>query len=77
MRLDRGRLEIRFLFELESILIEFLTRFQRSDYSSRRIRFEFGPRIVEFDRKLVEFEPNLPNLPIFGLFRFKFDQFLI
>ena len=44
--------------------------YRRDDFDSKsrsefESNFEFGPRIVEFDQKLVEFEPNLP---IFGLF---------
>ena len=45
MRLDRGRPEILFLFEFESILMEFLTRFQRSDLLVATIGFEILVRI--------------------------------
>ena len=55
MRLDRGRPEIRILFEFESFLIDFSIRFQRSDLLVATIRFEFGPRKVDFIEKLVEF----------------------
>ena len=42
MRLDRGRLEIHFLIEFESILIEFSIRFQRSNLLVATIRFEIS-----------------------------------
>ena len=58
-------------FDLKSIKRSILIN-PNVDYSIEKGRF-----ISKIDQNLVEFEPNLPNLPIFGLFRFKFDQFLI
>ena len=45
MRLDRGRPEIRILFEFESFLIDFSIRFQQSDLLVATIRFEISVRI--------------------------------
>ena len=68
MRVDRGRPEIRILFEFESFLIDFSIRFQRSDLLVVTIRFEISVRIRiwirirtekgRFYQNLVEFAPK-------------------
>ena len=64
MRFDKSTLigfESRFnwLFRSEfSRLIYRRDDFDSKSQSEFEVRFEFGPRIVEFDRKLVKFESN-------------------
>ena len=49
-----------------------------SDFRSKfEFRFEFGPKIVEFERKLVEFVPKRPKIGKLGRFWFKFNKFSI